>query len=129
MKYDVLIEPFAERHYIRTFKKKYKNAWDLTLASVVVEFEQIEILLLRKIAEYITDKSADVVMCKTEFKISGTKMSRHGSGNRCIVAIHQNTNQVKILLVYHKTDLGGGSETGNWKRIVKNNYKQYEKLL
>ena len=98
MKYDVLIEPFAERHYIRTFKKKYKNAWDLTLASVVVEFEQIEILLLRKIAEYITDKSADVVMCKTEFKISGTKMSRHGSGNRCIVAIHQNTNQVKILL-------------------------------
>jgi len=129
MKYDVLIEPFAERHYIRTFKKKYKNAWDLTLASVVVEFEQIEILLLRKIAEYITDKSADVVMCKTEFKISGTKMSRHGSGNRCIVAIHQNTNQVKILLVYHKTDLGGGSETGNWKRIIKNNYKQYEKLL
>ncbi|KKR79775.1 MAG: hypothetical protein UU24_C0002G0011 [Candidatus Nomurabacteria bacterium GW2011_GWA2_40_9] len=127
--YQVTIELFAERHFIRTFAKKYKGAWDTTLDLLLAEFKFIDALFLKNTAEYITNKDADIVICKTEFKIAGTQESRHGSGNRCIVAIHKKSNQVKVLLVYYKTDLGGGSETGNWKNLIKESYKEYKDLL
>ena len=127
--YEVTVESFADRHFIKTFAKKYKTSWDTTLGLIVQELRFIDVLFNKTIAECITDRSANVLICKTEFKIAGTKISRHGSGNRCIVALHKNISQVKILLVYHKTDLGGGSETGNWKRIIKENYKEYSSLL
>lgn len=128
-KYEVTVEAFAERHFIRGFEKKYKGAWDFTFKFLYQEFEQIDLLFLKSTAEYITNKDADIVICKTEFKIAGTQESRHGSGNRCIVAIHRVENKVRVLLVYHKNDLGGGSETGNWKNIIKENYKEYKDLL
>ena len=127
--YEVAIESFAERHYIRTFAKKYKKAWDFTLSALVREFQSFDVILEKTIAEEITDKNADVIICKTEFKISGTQESRHGSGNRCIVAKHKNTNKICVLLVYHKNDLGGGNETTNWKRIIKENYPEYSNIL
>lgn len=127
--YVVTIELFADRHYIRTFAKKYKKAWDFTLSAIIREFQSFDVILEKSIAEEITDKNADVVICKTEFKISGTQESRHGSGNRCIVAKHKNTNKVCVLLVYHKNDLGGGNETANWKNVIKENYLEYKDLL
>ena len=129
IKYVVIVEPFAERHYIRTFAKKYKKAWDFTRKIIIEEFEKFDVLFLKTIAEEITDRNADVVICKTEFKISGTQESRHGSGNRCIVAKHKNTNKICVLLVYHKNDLGGGNETANWKRVIKENYPDYSNIL
>ena len=127
--YAVTIEPFADRHYIRTFAKKYKKAWDFTLSALIREFQSFDVILEKTIAEEITDRNVDVVICKTEFKISGTQESRHGSGNRCIVAKHKNTNLICILLVYHKNDLGGGNETANWKNVIKENYPEYRNLL
>ncbi len=127
--YEVLVESFAERHYIRTFAKKYKGAWDTTFLFIIQELRFIDALFNKSIAEYITNKQADIVICKTEFKIAGAQISRHASGNRCIIAIHKKSNQVKVLLVYYKTDLGGGSETGNWKNLIKENYKEYKDLL
>lgn len=127
--YEVTIESFAERHYIRTFAKKYKKAWDFTLSALVREFQSFDVILERTIAEEITDKNADVVICKTEFKISGTQESRHGSGNRCIVAKHKRTNKIYVLLIYHKNDLGGGNETANWKKVIKENYPDYSNIL
>ena len=129
IKYEVYIESFADRHYIKTFAKKYKKAWNFTLGVLIEEFEKFDVLLSKTIAEEITDKKADVVICKTEFKISGTQESRHGSGNRCIVAKHKNANKVCVLLVYHKNDLGGGNETANWKNVIKKNYPEYRNLL
>ncbi|MEK7522868.1 MAG: hypothetical protein AAB569_04765 [Patescibacteria group bacterium] len=127
--YAVTIEPFADRHYIRTFAKKYKKAWNFTLSALIREFQSFDVILEKTIAEEITDRNVDVVICKTEFKISGTQESRHGSGNRCIVAKHKNTNLICILLVYHKNDLGGGNETANWKNVIKENYPEYRNLL
>lgn len=127
--YEVIVESFAERHYIRTFAKKYKSAWDTTFLFITEELRFIDALFNKSIAEYITDKQADVVICKTEFKVAGMQISRHASGNRCIVALHKKSNQVKVLLVYYKTDLGGGSETGNWKNLVKENYPEYSKIV
>jgi hypothetical protein len=127
--YEVTIEPFADRHFIRTFAKKYKKAWDFTLSALVREFQSFDVILEKTIAEEITDRNADVIICKTEFKISGTQESRHGSGNRCIVAKYKKTNKICVLLVYCKNDLGGGSETANWKRMIKENYPEYSNML
>ncbi len=127
--YIVIIKPFVERHYIKTFAKKYKKAWDFTLEVLVEEFEKFDILLFKTIAEEITDRNADVVIYKTEFKISGTRESRHRSGNRCIVAKHKKTSEIRVLLVYHKSDLGGGNETAKWKNIIKENYLEYRNLF
>lgn len=127
--YVVCVAPFAHRYYIRTFAKKYRKAWDFTLSALIREFQSFDVILEKSIAEEITDKNAEVVICKAEFKISGTQESRHGSGNRCIVAKHKNTNKICVLLVYHENDLGGGNETTNWKNVIKENYPEYRNLL
>jgi hypothetical protein len=66
---------------------------------------------------------------KTKFKVVKSKESATTSGNRCIVAWHKEAHFVSILLVYGKTDLGGGNETVNWKNLVRGNYNQYSKMV
>ena len=126
--YVVVFEPFAERHFIKSFAKKYKWAWDFTLKTITEEFEQIDLLFLKNTAEIIVG-SKDIKICKTEFKIAGTQESRHGSGNRCVVAIHKNINKVCVLLVYNKNNLGGSNETASWENLVKENYPEYSDIL
>lgn len=126
--YEVTVKPFAERHFIKSFAKKYKGAWDSTLKGIIVEFSLFDLLFLKNTAETITD-SKDIKICKTEFKIAGTQESRHGSGNRCIVAIHKNENRVCVLLVYNKNDLRNRNETACWKNLVTKNYPEYAKIL
>lgn len=127
-KYEVIFEPFTERHFIKSFVKKYKGAWNNTFRGMIVEFTFLDSLFLKNTAETIID-SKDVKICKTEFKIAGTQESRHGSGNRCIVAIHKNTNKVCVLLVYHKNNLRSGNETAEWKTVIRNNYSEYKNIL
>lgn len=128
--YAISTELFAERHYIKDFKKKYKNAWDITWRAVQKEFQNFDVLFERNIAETIID-SGSIKICKTEFRIAGTKHSRHGSGNRCIIALHnEDVHRVVILLVYHKNHLkGSGSETAKWKNVIKKNYQAYKNTL
>lgn len=126
--YNVIFEQFAERHFIKSFKKKYKNAWDSTLIALRFEFGNFDLLFQKSIAEKIIDSPA-VSICKTEFKIAGTNVSRHASGNRCIVAIQKQTNTVHVLLVYHKNDIGGNNETATWKNIIRENYVEYKGIL
>jgi hypothetical protein len=127
IEYAVQIEQFAERHFIKSFKKKYMGAWGLTLIAIVEEFKNIDKLLLKNIAETISD-DGNVRICKTEFKIANRQESRHGSGNRCIVAIHKDIAKVFVLFVYGKTDLTGHNETEEWKNIIRDNYPEYKKL-
>lgn len=128
IKYKVIFRPFTERHFIKSFSKKYKGSWDFTFKFLEKEFEQIDLLFLKNVAETIADCKG-IKVCKTEFKIAGSNQSRHGSGNRCIVAIHKDTNIVNVLLVYHKNDLGNGNETAKWKQVIKDNYPEYRELL
>jgi len=123
-KYEIFFEPFVERHFIKTFAKKYKGAWDVTFSSLKEEFTFFDVLFNKSIAETIID-SKEIKICKTEFKISGTQESRHGSGDRCIVAIHKNTNKICVLLVYNKNDLSNSNETAVWKKLIKGNYLEY----
>lgn len=130
MKYSVLFESFTERHYVKTFEKKYKGAWNKTKKALEIEFSFFDILFSKSIAETITVSSDHTVkICKTEFKILGTDISRHGSGNRCIVAVHVDTQTVYVLLVYTKTAVKGNNETNWWKGVIKNNYPEYSNLF
>lgn len=127
--YAVIVEKFAERHYISKFKKKHLNAWDVTWNAIVEQFKRIESLIgVNSIVEIITD-AGDVKICKTEFRIAGPGKSRHASGNRCIIAVRKSTAVVHVLLVYSKGDIGGSNETAGWKAVVKDNYPEYKNLL
>jgi hypothetical protein len=126
--YSVAVEDFAERHFIKNFKKKYKGAWEMTWRAVVEEFKRMDSLLQTSIAETIVD-SSEVKIVKTEFRVVGTNESRKGSGNRCIVAVNKTTSTVNVLLVYHKNDLNSASETACWKHLIKENYGQYTNLF
>ncbi len=125
----VVVEKYAERHYISRFKKKYKGAWDTTWRAILEEFKRIDTLIgINSFVEIITD-SAEIKICKTEFRVAGTQESRHASGNRCIIAIHKNITTVKVLLVYDKGDVGSNNETANWKAVIKENYPDYCDIL
>jgi hypothetical protein len=126
--YKVLFEHFTARHFIKNFSKKYKGAWETTLYFLTEEFKFFDVLFDKNIAETIVN-AKDIQICKTEFKIAGSNTSRHGSGNRCIVALHKDTNTVCVLLVYHKNDLSGRNETAEWKNMIKNAYPQYRGLF
>jgi len=130
MRYEVIFRPFTERHFIRTFAKKYKGAWDKTLKGLVVEFTFAEVLFEKSIAETIcVSRDNGIRICKTEFKIAGPGKSRHASGNRCIIALHKSTATAHVLLVYSKGDIHGPNETASWKTIIKDNYPEYRVLL
>jgi hypothetical protein len=126
--FSVTVEPFAERHYIKSFEKKYKQYWDITLQAILAELARIDALLLTDKAETISDVNG-IKIVKTKFKIAGSKDSAKSSGNRCIVAWYEDSQVVKILLVYGKTDLGSGKETSAWKQIIKDTYPDYRNLL
>jgi len=128
IKYSVMVEAYAERHYLKNFRKKYKNAWDITWRAVTEELKRLDSLLGTSVAETIID-GGNIRIVKTEFRVVKTKESRKASGNRCIVAARKDTNMVRVLLVYHKNDLGRGHETARWQRIIKDNYDKYRHLF
>lgn len=128
IKYSVMVRSFAERHYLKNFKKKYKSAWDITWRAIIEELQRFDSLLETSIAERINGNS-NIVIAKVEFRVAGTSESRKASGNRCIVAVHQDTRIVNVLLLYHKNDLGHGNETAQWKQMIKDNYPDYYGLL
>lgn len=130
MKYQVVLLPFTERHYIKSFAKKYPGAWDKTLKALVIEFTYVELLFKTKIAEIIcVSVDNDIQICKTEFKVLGTNISRHASGYRCVIAIHKNSQTVNVLLVYGKGDITGNSETAWWQNLLWETYPEYRDIL
>lgn len=130
MKYQVDFLPFTERHYIKSFAKKYKGAWDKTKKALEIEFTFVDLLFQKSIAETISLSADNTIrICKTEFKIVGTNISRHASGYRCIIAVHGNEKVVKVLLVYGKGDAEGKNETTWWQNLIKNTYPEYNNLL
>ena len=125
--YSIEIRPFAERHFIDTFKKKYKSHWDVTLLAIIAELEHMDALLLTNRAETISTIGG-VKLIKTKFKVVKSNESAKTSGNRCIVAWCPEKHSVSILLVYSKTDLYGRNETEEWKNIIRENYPEYKEL-
>ena len=127
-RYTVIIGEFAESHYLKNFVKKYKSKWEVTWRAISEELQRFDSLLDTTVAEVIT-KNDNIRIAKIEFKIAGTCESRKSSGNRCIISVCENTSLIKILLIYHKNDLGDKNETTKWKQIIKENYPEYSNLF
>jgi len=127
-KYSVAVTHFAESHYIKSFQKDYKKAWNVTWKAIHEELKRFDSLLDTTIATVICGDE-NIKIAKSEFKIAGTNTSRKTSGNRCIIAVNIKTMSVIVLLVYSKNHLGNGNETVKWKSIIKSNYPEYNHLL
>jgi hypothetical protein len=68
--YIIKIEEFAQNHYINFFSKKYKNFWDVTIKSIVLELEHFN--------EFIKTDHIDLISCcgsitafKSDFRVAG----------------------------------------------------------
>jgi len=127
-KYEVTIEKFAEKHYLKNFHKKYKKFFDIPWGAFIFMLQRFDLMLERDGTNHISDLNEEIVIYKTEFKIT-PKESAKSSGNRCIIAQSKEKKDIKILLVYCKNDIQGNSETVWWKSLVKKNYPDYKDIL
>lgn len=128
IKYAVVIEKFADKHYLKNFRKKYKKSFDVPWDAFLFMLQKIDLILERGRNSEISDPNGEVVICKTEFKIMQNESAK-SSGNRCIVAQDKMKKEIKILLVYCKNDVQDNNETIWWKNIVKKNYPIYKDIL
>jgi len=123
--YVIIVEKFVESHYIKKFQKKYRNFWDITWKGIKEELKRFEELSKTNIAEEITCLE-NISICKTEFRVAGTKYSRKKSGNRCIISVNKISKEITVLLVYHKDHINSRNETAAWKKIIRDNYNNYD---
>ena len=126
--YKVTIEAFAETHYLKKMKKKYKQSFEMPWKAFLFMLAKFELLLDKDNTNPICKAGENIVICKTEFKVM-PKESTKSSGNRCIVSQDKLKKEIRVLLIYHKSDIRGANETSWWKRVVSGNYAEYKKYL
>ena len=120
-KYKVVFEDFTDRHFIKSFEKKYKMSWDKTRDSIIFVCEHIENMLQTRRADLIST-AENYRLVKLDFAIFGLRVSPKSSGNRCILLLDDKARTVRILLVYSKNDISAHNETQGWKNIIKAQY-------
>ncbi len=128
MNYKVFITEYAQRHFIKSFKKKYKNIWNETFFAINNVLSRIDSLIQTSKAEkiHICD---NWYIAKCEFKIVWSNESPKTSGNRIIVYVDNKEMSVYILLLYTKTDVMWGNETAWREKQVKENFKDIVNLF
>jgi len=126
--YTVEFADFSERHFIKKFRKKYKQNWERTEDALRAMYERVDNLLEKKRANIICEVDG-VRIIKSDFSIVGSNVSAKSSGNRCIAVCVIADRTVKILLVYNKNDLPKDNETVAWKQLITDNYPEYANLF
>ena len=126
--YIINIDSFARSHYLKKINKKYNKAFDKPWAAFEFMLQKFDIMLETSRAEAITAEVDGITICKVEFKIAKNESAK-SSGNRCIIVRDNNSNEIKILLIYHKGNICGSNETQWWKQIIKDNYPEYRDIL
>jgi len=129
LNYDVEFESFTERHYIKKFRKQYKDKWCLTELAIIAVCERIDKMLQYNRADLIYEVE-EYQLVKLDFAIDGTQTSPKKSGNRCILFVDNGASRlVKVLLVYSKNDISEPNETQKWKTIIKSEYKEIAEIF
>lgn len=100
---------YAKKHFLNNFKKDYPGKqWALTEESIKNDLSRL------KIETNTTQFSSQIdELCyrdnkwiaKYDFAIAGSQTSPKSSGNRCVIYIDNDKQQIKVLLMYGKTDL------------------------
>lgn len=127
----VVFEGFSETHYIKNFKKKYKNNWNITRRAIVAQLNNVETLVGTGRIQGPIKESQDkqYAIYKLYFAVAGNKESPKGSGNRVILLVDKPNRTVRILLVYGKNEVGPPNETAKWWGLIGDNYKDLMILL
>jgi len=120
------ITPFAEKHYLKEFKKEGKVFLKFWFAFEVMLAKPEK--LLKKKGNEIIHSNNSVVICKCYFKSEHNKSAKSG-GSRVIIAWHKDENVVMVLLVYKKKHIKGSHETVWWEGVVKKVFAEYRDLL
>ncbi len=128
IKYKVTTEVFAEKYYLKKLRKKYKKIFAIPWLAFEIMLSKFDIILERENTNSIVQIDDSISICKTEFKIMPNESTK-SSGNRCIVVCNKERQLVRILLVYHKSDIMGVNETVWWKKVVKENYGEFKNYL
>jgi len=125
--FKVEITPYANRHFIKSFERKYKRNWDITLDALKAQYSHIESLVRNNRVPAPIHATSDNQhwILKHSFAIAGMNTSPRASGNRTILVVDRTTLTVYVLLVYHKTDLKDGDETTQWHSLIKSNCAEY----
>jgi hypothetical protein len=119
--YQVVVTPYAQRHFIKRYEKKYKKSWLVTLDALKAQCSHIESMVWNSRIPSPIHATADNQhwILKHSFAVAGLGESPRGSGNRAILYANREEKLVHLLLVYHKTDLGDGNETTQWHSHIK----------
>ena len=121
--FNVNFSDFSEKHFKKKFQKKYPaKVWEITEKAIIESLKRIYRLK-------DTDRLDCIKFCepyglfKFDFAVAGTQKSPKKSGNRIILFLDNEKEDINILLIYHKDDLEKRrSETEAWKYLIKNNF-------
>lgn len=131
--YSVLVEEFAERHFIRSFEKKYKNKhWQVTLGAIKAILSRYDNIAPNHRS---IDSKLDIIcpcnkqmIVKLDFAVAGTNTPPKSAGNRVIAAVDSANRVIKILIVYSKNNIGPPNETAKWKKMISHYYDEFKSL-
>jgi hypothetical protein len=126
--YSVNFDEYCERHYIKSFEKKYHQAWVKTRITIEDVCRRIDNMLLYNRADLIAAVD-EYKLVKLDFAVQGTRVSPKASGNRCILVVDEMRHNVDILLVYNKDIIGPPNETTKWRAEVKQAFPDIGKLF
>ncbi|RKZ43725.1 MAG: hypothetical protein DRR16_27770 [Candidatus Parabeggiatoa sp. nov. 3] len=120
--FQVSFSDFSEKHYKKRFQKKYTKEWAITEKAIIESLKRVYRLK-------DTDRLDCIKFCepyglfKFDFAVAGTQKSPKKSGNRIILFLDNEKENIDVLLIYHKDDLEKRrSETEAWKYLIKNNF-------
>ena len=131
--YTVFIEKFAESHFCRVFEKKCRGKqWEITIKAIKEMLARYENLVVGNKSNSskldIICHCGEYIIIKLDFTIAGSNVSAKSSGNRVVAAVDTIQKIIKILLIYSKNDIDQPNETVKWKRMVAENYDEFNKL-
>jgi len=127
-KYSILIWKYANRHFCKSYERKYKQAWDSTLNSIKSTLGRIQKANL--IWGLTMIHSMDVYsIYKYEFKVAWSNTSAHSWGHRCILLRDDEDYKVTILLIYWKTNIKWSNETSRREKEIKWNYDSIKEIF
>jgi hypothetical protein len=121
--YNVEFDNFCDRHYVKSFAKKYKSTWPGTMQAIEDVSKRIDAMLDYDRADLIAS-NGQFKLVKLDFSVEGTRISPKSSGNRCILVIDEDIRSVRILIVYSKNDISSPNETSKWKTIIKDQFTE-----
>ncbi len=123
--YLVFFSDYADRHYLKSFAKKYKGKrWQVTLESIFQELKRIASLQRTQQVDELKH-GTDCKLYKYDFAIAQSGVSPKASGNRCIVFLDSKTHKQNILFVYCKNNLPKNTkETQYIYQVVEENFPE-----